>query len=100
MTLASAIDNNTFNPNEYHTNNTYQLADAKINDWTINEGRDPQTLTFANGFALSSNVGMTMLEQRMGDTKWLNYLSKFRFGYPTRFGMNGEAGVFSQRTIL
>ena len=101
MTLASAIDNNTFNPNEYYTNNTYQLADAKINDWTINEGRDPQTLTFANGFALSSNVGMTMLEQRMGDTKWLNYLSEFRFGYPTRFGMNGEAGgVFPADNIV
>lgn len=101
MTLASAIDNNTFNPNEYYTNNTYQLADAKINDWTINEGRDPQTLTFANSFALSSNVGMTMLEQRMGDTKWLNYLSKFRFGYPTRFGMNGEAGgVFPADNIV
>ena len=101
LTLASAIDNNTFNPNEYYTNNTYQLADAKINDWTINEGRDPQTLTFANGFALSSNVGMTMLEQRMGDTKWLNYLSKFRFGYPTRFGMNGEAGgVFPEDNIV
>lgn len=101
MTLASAIDNNTFNPNEYYTNNTYQLADAKINDWTINEGRDPQTLTIANGFALSSNVGMTMLEQRMGDTKWLNYLSKFRFGYPTRFGMNGEAGgVFPADNIV
>ena len=101
MTLASAIDNNTFNPNEYYTNNTYQLADAKINDWTINGGRDPQTLTFANSFALSSNVGMTMLEQRMGDTKWLNYLSKFRFGYPTRFGMNGEAGgVFPADNIV
>jgi penicillin-binding protein 2X len=101
MTLASAIDNNTFNPNEYYTNNTYQLADAKINDWTINAGRDPQTLTFANGFALSSNVGMTMLEQRMGDAKWLNYLSKFRFGYPTRFGMNGEAGgVFPADNIV
>lgn len=101
MTLAAAIDNNTFNPNEYYTNNTYQLADAKINDWTVNGGRDPQTMTFANGFALSSNVGMTMLEQRMGDTKWLNYLSKFRFGYPTRFGMTGEeAGIFPADNIV
>ena len=101
MTLAAAIDNNTFNPNEYYTNNTYQLADAKINDWTVNGGRDPQTMTFANGFALSSNVGMTMLEQRMGDTKWLNYLSKFRFGYPTRFGMMGEeAGIFPADNIV
>ncbi len=101
LTLASAIDNNTFNPNEYYTNNTYQLADAKINDWTVNGGGEPQTMTFANGFALSSNVLMTMLEKRMGDTKWLNYLSKFRFGYPTRFGMNGEAGgVFPEDNIV
>ena len=101
MTLAAAIDNKTFNPNEYYTNNTYQLADAKINDWTINEGRNPQTLSFANGFALSSNVGMTMLEQRMGDAKWLSYLSKFRFGYPTRFGMTGEeAGIFPADNIV
>ena len=101
LTLAAAIDNKTFNPNEYYTNNTYQLADAKINDWTINEGRNPQTLSFANGFALSSNVGMTMLEQRMGDAKWLSYLSKFRFGNPTRFGMTGEeAGIFPEDNIV
>ena len=101
MTLAAAIDNKTFNPNEYYTNNTYTLADAKINDWTVNEGRPPQTLTFANGFALSSNVGMTMLEQRMGDARWLSYLSKFRFGYPTRFGMNNEdGGIFPADNIV
>lgn len=101
MTLAAAIDNNTFNPNEYYTNNTYQLADAKINDWTVNGGMDPQTLTFANGFALSSNVGMTMLEQRMGDARWLYYLSRFRFGYPTRFGMNDEeVGIFPADNIV
>lgn len=28
----------------------------------------------------------------MGNDKWLNYLTKFRFGYPTRFGMVGETG--------
>lgn len=91
MTLAAAIDNKSFNPNDYYTNSTYQLADAKINDWTVNAGRDPVTLSFANGFSLSSNVGMTMLQQQMGDEKWLNYLTKFRFGYPTRFGMTDES---------
>lgn len=28
----------------------------------------------------------------MGRDKWLNYLSKFKFGYPTRFGMLHESG--------
>ena len=49
-----------------------------------------QYLTYAQGFAWSSNVAMTSLEQKMGNDKWLNYLSKFKFGYPTRFGMVNE----------
>ena len=33
---------------------------------------------------------MTILEQKMGNDKWLDYLSKFKFGLPTRFGMGNE----------
>ncbi|HEM4899937.1 TPA: penicillin-binding protein 2, partial [Streptococcus suis] len=91
LTVASAIDNGTFDPNAYYTNNEYVIADAKINDWTLNAGYSAVTLNYAQGFSLSSNVGMTLLQQQMGDEKWLNYLTKFRFGYPTRFGMGNEA---------
>ncbi len=91
MTVATSIDNGTFNANATYTNNEYVIADAKINDWTLNAGGSAVTLNFAQGFSLSSNVGMTILQQTMGDEKWLNYMSKFRFGYPTRFGMGGEA---------
>lgn len=90
LTLASAIDNGTFDPNAYFTNSEYTIADAKINDWTVNAGKEAVTLNFAQGFSLSSNVGVTLLEQEMGDEKWLNYLTKFRYGYPTRFGMGDE----------
>lgn len=101
MTLAAAIDNGTFHPHATYINNGYQIADRVINDWTINAGKDPVQLNFAQGFALSSNVGMTMLEQQMGDEKWLNYLSKFRFGYPTRFGMGDEnAGLLPADNIV
>ena len=97
MTLAAAIDEGVFDPNEYYTNNGYTIADATVNDWTVNGGRDPQTLTFAQGFALSSNVLMLTLEQRMGNETWLNYLNKFRFGDPTRFGlMNETSGVLPE----
>ncbi|KXT78219.1 Cell division protein FtsI (Peptidoglycan synthetase) [Streptococcus sp. DD13] len=91
MTLAAAIDNGTFNANAVYTNNTYKVIDTEINDWEVNEGKPTRTMTFAQGFAFSSNVGMTMLEQQMGKDKWLNYLNKFKFGYPTRFGMLGES---------
>lgn len=101
LTVASAIDNGTFNPNAYYTNNEYVIADAKINDWTLNAGQSAVTLNFAQGFSLSSNVGTTLLQQEMGDEKWLNYLAKFRYGYPTRFGMGDEApGLVPEDNIV
>lgn len=92
MTLASAIDDGVFTPNEViSTINGITVADTKINDWNVNEGNTSvQYMTYAQGFAWSSNVAMTSLEQKMGNDKWLNYLSKFKFGYPTRFGMVNE----------
>lgn len=93
MTLASAIDNGTFNANEVFDSSGIKVADTTIQDWDVNEGISTgQYMTYAQGFAHSSNVGMTSLEQKMGNDKWLNYLTKFRFGYPTRFGMVGETG--------
>ncbi|HEM3481007.1 TPA: penicillin-binding protein [Streptococcus suis] len=101
LTVASAIDNGTFDPNAYYTNNEYVIADAKINDWTLNAGQSAVTLNFAQGFSLSSNVGMTLLQQEMGDEKWLNYLAKFRYGSPTRFGMGDEApGMVPEDNIV
>ncbi|MHC3499050.1 penicillin-binding protein PBP2X [Streptococcus suis] len=101
LTVASAIDNGTFDPNAYYTNNEYVIADAKINDWTLNAGQSAVTLNFAQGVSLSSNVGMTLLQQEMGDEKWLNYLAKFRYGSPTRFGMGDEApGMVPEDNIV
>ncbi len=94
MTLASAIDDGVFNPNEViSTINGITVADTTINDWNVNEGMTSvQYLTYAQGFAWSSNIAMTSLEQKMGKDKWLTYLSRFKFGYPTRFGMLNEDG--------
>ncbi len=47
-------------------------------------------MTFSQGFAHSSNVGMSLLEQKMGDATWLDYLNRFKFGVPTRFGLTDE----------
>lgn len=96
MILASAIDDGVFNPNEViSTINGITVADTTINDWNVNEGMTSvQYLTYAQGFAWSSNVAMTSLEQKMGNDKWLTYLSRFKFGYPTRFGMlNEDSGL-------
>ena len=91
MTLAAAIDNNTFSGGEVFNSSELKVADATIRDWDVNEGlTGGGMMTFSQGFAHSSNVGMTLLEQKMGDATWLDYLNRFKFGVPTRFGLTDE----------
>ncbi|HGR6916036.1 TPA: penicillin-binding protein PBP2X [Streptococcus pneumoniae] len=91
MTLAASIDNNTFPGGEYFNSSELKIADVTIRDWDVNEGlTGGGMMTFSQGFALSSNVGMTLLEQKMGDATWLDYLNRFKFGVPTRFGLTDE----------
>ena len=91
MTLAAAIDNNTFPGGEYFNSSELKIADATIRDWDVNDGLTTGgMMTFLQGFAHSSNVGMSLLEQKMGDATWLDYLNRFKFGVPTRFGLTDE----------
>ena len=91
MTLAAAIDNNTFPGGEYFNSSELKIADATIRDWDVNDGLSAGSImTYSQGFAHSSNVGMTLLQQKMGDATWLEYLNRFKFGVPTRFGMPDE----------
>ena len=93
MTLAAAIDNNTFPGGEYFNSSEIKIADVTIKDWDVNAGlTSGGIMTYLQGFAHSSNVGMTLLEQKMGDATWLDYLNRFKFGIPTRFGMSNEYG--------
>lgn len=91
VTLAAAIDSGNFNSTEFYNNDELRIADSVIKDWDVNMGlSEGRVLNFPQAFAYSSNIGMVKLEQKMGDEKWMDYLSKFKFGLPTRFGMSGE----------
>ena len=93
MLLASAIDHGTFPAyNEGYYNNALQVKDATIRDWDVNMGlSEGRYMNIVQGFAFSSNIGMTKLEQKMGNNVWMNYLHRFKFGLPTRFGMGDES---------
>ena len=93
MTLAAAIDHGTFPAyNEVYYNNELQVKDAIIKDWDVNMGlSEGRYMNIAQSFAYSSNIGMTKLEQKMGNNVWMNYLTLFKFGLPTRFGMGDES---------
>ena len=92
MLLASAIDHGTFPAyNEVYYSNELQVKDATIRDWDVNMGlSEGRYMNIAQAFAFSSNIGMTKLEQKMGNNVWMNYLKLFKFGLPTRFGMGDE----------
>ena len=92
MLLASAIDHGTFPAyNEVYYSNELQVKDATIRDWDVNMGlSEGRYMNIAQSFAYSSNIGMTKLEQKMGNNVWMNYLKLFKFGLPTRFGMGDE----------
>lgn len=87
FTAAAAIDSGNLNENETFQSGNIQVYDKVINDWRP-EGKGQ--LTFRQAFAWSSNVGMVLLEQKMGPV-WQQYLQKFGFGQTTNFGLPLEA---------
>ena len=88
LTVASAIDQGIFNPDETYTPGEMDLMDAKIIDWDYEQGAKP-SLTMRQALSWSSNVGMVKLEQRMSD-RWQRYLQEFGFGRSTYSGLPNE----------
>ena len=90
--MASALDSNKVDLNAQYQRKL-QVYDAKINDWDVTENKSytlPEVVNYAQGFAMSSNVGMSRIEMNMGNDLWGNYLDKFKFGLKTRAGFDGE----------
>ena len=86
FTMSYALDLQVVNPDEYFQTGHIEVDDARINEW------NPQgvgTVTFRQGFAWSSNVGMVPLQQRMGD-EWQRYVKRFGFTKPTNINLPGE----------
>lgn len=86
LTVASAIDEGVFDPNETYQGGTIDLADATIKDW---DNGERGTLTMRQALSWSSNVGMVKLEQRMPE-RWQRYLQEYGFGRSTYSGLTGE----------
>ncbi|EOI00583.1 hypothetical protein UAY_01686 [Enterococcus moraviensis ATCC BAA-383] len=98
MMVASALEENKFNETEQFTSGTIKIDDTTISDW--NNGVGEGDMTFRQGFAWSSNVGMVTLHERMPDL-WQEYLKKFGFGQSTNFGLAGEAaGEIQNKTTV
>lgn len=86
FTTAAAIEEGEFNENETFQSGKIQVEDATINDHDFGE---KGVLTMRKALSWSSNVGMVILEQRLGG-RWYNYLQKLGFGQSTHSGLDDE----------
>ncbi|MDN6640247.1 MAG: penicillin-binding protein [Tetragenococcus sp.] len=99
MTVASAIDNDVFDPEETYEPGEIQLRDATIRDWDYNRGSKP-SLTMRQALSWSSNVGMVTLEQRMKE-RWQKNLQEFGFGRSTYSGLSNEkSGTLPEDNVV
>lgn len=84
FTLAAAIEEGVFDPNELVKSGTYYDPSSKntIRDW--NNGQGWGMITYLEGVQRSSNVAFTYLaKDKLGYQKLHEYLLKFRFDQPT-----------------
>ncbi|EME8219312.1 penicillin-binding protein [Enterococcus faecium] len=86
FTTAAAIEEGEFNENETFQSGKIQVEDATINDHDFGE---KGVLTMRQALSWSSNVGMVILEQRLGG-RWYNYLQELGFGQSTHSGLDDE----------
>ncbi|MDF7626960.1 penicillin-binding transpeptidase domain-containing protein [Lactobacillaceae bacterium L1_55_11] len=76
FTLAAAIQEGKWHPNDTYQSGTLNIDGQKVVDaFGQNEG----VLTYREAYWRSSNVGFAHLEQMLGAKTWRNYIERFRF---------------------
>ncbi|KYD08145.1 penicillin-binding protein [Heyndrickxia sporothermodurans] len=91
FTLATAVQQGVFNPNEKYMSGTFKVKNdpRPINDWNYGQGWGP--ITYLEGVQRSSNVAFAKLLDKIGKDTFRTYLDRFHFGVPTNIGLPNEA---------
>lgn len=87
MTLAAAIDQGVFDPDETFESGSYHVEGSVVND-VKPEGWG--TIDYIEGIARSSNVAFVKLFEKMGSETWSSYLDAFQFGQKTGVSLPNE----------
>jgi len=88
ITLASAVAEGLFDPDEPYQSGGIRVADAYIRD---HNGRGWGEISFLEGFLRSSNVAFVMLGERLGGEKLRSYIEDFGFGQKTGVELPSES---------
>ncbi|WP_312469195.1 penicillin-binding protein [Neobacillus sp.] len=91
FTLAAAVQENVFNPNEKYQSGSYRVTpkDKPIHD---HNGSGWGPITYLEGVQRSSNVAFAKIaNEKLGFERFREYLSKFGFDKPTGIELPDEA---------
>ena len=87
FSFASTIEEGLYNGEEEYSSGTIKVDDYVIKDWN-NEGWG--RINYDVGFTYSSNVAATLLTQKLGKEKLLDYYTLLGFGKKTGIELYGE----------
>lgn len=76
----------------YKGDDTYKSGSITVDDYVIDDWNDTGwgTITYDVGFTYSSNVAATLLAQKLGKEKLLDYYTELGFGKKTGIELHGE----------
>lgn len=87
FSFASSIEEGLYKGEETYKSGTIKVDEYEINDWNDTGWG---TITYDVGFTYSSNVAATLLAQKLGKEKLLDYYTELGFGQKTEIELHGE----------
>lgn len=91
FTLAAAVEEKQFNPNETYKSGSYKVTEKSKPIRDHNGGQGWGSITYLEGIQRSSNVAVAKLvKEKIGTEKFRDYLTKFGFDKPTGIDLPNE----------
>lgn len=87
LSITAAIQEGKYNPKEYYRSGSITFNGSTIHDWNYTGWG---AIPFEQAFPRSSNVGMSILVNRLGRQTWRRYLDNYHIGKKTNITLPDE----------
>lgn len=87
LSITAAIQEGKYNPKEYFRSGSITFNGSTIHDWNYTGWG---AIPFEQAFPRSSNVGMSILVNRLGRQTWIRYLDNYHIGKKTNITLPDE----------
>lgn len=87
LSITAAIQEGKYNPKEYYRSGSITFNGSTIHDWNYTGWG---AIPFEQAFPRSSNIGMSILVNRLGRQTWRRYLDNYHIGKKTNITLPDE----------